>query len=549
MLEAFIIGLDFGTESARGVLISLASGKQVDFAVAPYVHATLTDQLPDGTPIKGRMFLQVPNDYLLAAEQLLNRLGRDRQVVSIGLDFTASSPLPADISGAAIADQLPAEPHAYVKLWKHSAQSHATGLLDSNPVVAARFGGRLSGEWFLAKALELSIDAPEIFARTDRFIEAGDWLVWQLTRNELRSRDFAAYKAQHDPVAGYPGELAEDFMAKFGPVADVGTSAGQMTADWLAKTGILGSPAVAVAVIDSHAVLPAVDDGAPGTLVGALGTSAAYLYLSDDFSVLPAGVEGVAFDAALPGLWCYEAGQAAFGDILAWFARSFPKGDDLEASFSAYNNEAAGIEPGTFPLLALDWWNGNRVPHSDSLLSGLLLGLTLQSSAACIYRSLMESLCYGTRSVIALFEDEGMKVERLVITSGLADRNPLLVQILADVTGRPLTIPQIDNATCVGAAIHGAVAGEVVKDFREGFARFGARQARTITPRPQYAGVYDAIYDQYCALSADTRIHEAMHVLRSVASAHKGQASSPHINREVLPSRASDRPSQRDKVF
>jgi L-ribulokinase len=546
MLESFIIGLDFGTDSARGVLISIASGEQVDSAVEPYRHGTLTSQLPDGTPIPGRMVLQVPNDYLLAAEKLLRRLGNGRQIASVGVDFTASSPLPVDARGNALADERHDHPHAYVKLWKHAAQSHATNLLKENAIVQSRFGGRLSGEWFLAKAFELAEDAPDIFASAARFIEAGDWLVWQLTGNELRSRDFAAYKAQHDTLAGYPSELPAAITSKLGPVADVGSSAGRLSTKWLERTGILGSPVVAVAVIDSHAVLPAVTGDASGTLVGALGTSAAYLYLSDDFGSLPAGVEGMAFDAALPGLWCYEAGQAAFGDILAWFARTFPKGKDQDASFAAYNDEASSIEPGAHPLLALDWWNGNRVPHSDSLLSGMLLGLTLQTSAAGIYRSLMESLCYGTRSVIGLFENGGMKVDRLVITSGLADRNPLLVQILADVTGRELIIPQIDNVTCVGAAIHGAVAGQVVEGFPAGFARFGAKTMRTIAPRCEYADAYDRIYAQYCQLSADETIRDAMHVLRSVTRGHTDEATSPHINRVAPSSWAGDRPPRRD---
>ncbi len=162
----------------------------------------------------------------------------------------------------------------------------------------------------------------------------------------------------------------------------------------------VGSAVVAVAVIDSHVVLPAVGGVATGCLVGALGTSAAYLYLSRAFKPLPPGIEGVAKDGTLRDLWCYEAGQAGFGDLLAWFVRTFPRGADLDASFSSYNAEAEKLKPGANHLLALDWWSGNRVPLADSGLSGLLAGFTMHTTAAGIYRALVEALCYGARTVV-----------------------------------------------------------------------------------------------------------------------------------------------------
>lgn len=550
MTESFIIGLDFGTDSARGVLVSVDTGLQVDHSVEPYPHGTLSRRLPNGDAISGSFFLQVPADYVEVATRLLRRLGEGRYVASIGIDFTASSPLPALADGTALADLMPGDPHAYVKLWKHAAQAHADGLLASSPLVQARFGGRLSGEWLLAKALQLAADAPDVFARADRFIEAGDWLVWQLTGNEMRSGDFAAYKAQFDPAEGYPPELPLTIVDRLGPVAPVGTSAGCLTPEWAEKTGILGNPAVAVAVIDSHAVLPAVNDGSTGTLTCAIGTSAAYLYLSDQCQPLPRGVEGVAFNAALADVWCYEAGQASYGDVLSWFVRTFPDGADLSESFAAYNAAAADLDPAAQPLLALDWWNGNRVPHSDSRLSGMLMGLTTQSSAAGIYRALMESLCFGTRSVVDLFADGGLPVEQVVVTSGLASRNPLLVQILADVLGRPLRLPTLENATCVGAAIHGAVAAGVVADFAEGFRRFGAREVKTVSPRPEFREIYDRIYAQYRALAADSRIHDAMHVLRSLSSGlTAGEAGAYRSGQEALHGQVSGRSgTRRDAV-
>jgi len=543
LVERFLIGLDFGTDSARGVLISSVSGVQVASAVRSYPHGTLSQTLPSGVPMPAGFSLQVAGDYLDVAAHLLRELGSERQIEAIGIDFTASSPMPCTSAGLPLSDLAPDAPHSYVKLWKHSAQAHAQGLLAGNSLVETRFGGRLSGEWLLAKARQLATEAPDLWARTDRFIEAGDWLVWMLTGVELRSGDFAAYKAQYDPELGYPAQIDASLASKLGPVAPVGTAAGRLSPAWCERTGIVGSPAVSVAIIDSHAVLPAVHDGSAGTLTCAIGTSAAYLYLAQSRQPLPAGVEGVAFDAALPGLWCYEAGQAAYGDVLSWFVATFPRAATQDDNFAAYNEAAQALAPAQEPLVALEWWSGNRVPFSDSLLSGMLLGLTMHTSAAGIYRALVESLCFGTRAVVDLFEAGSLPVERLVVTSGLAGRNPFLVQTLADVLGRPLDVPLLDNATCVGAAIHGAVAAGVVPDFGAGFARFGAKSVVTYTPRHQTTAIYDQLYAQYRALAADDRIREAMRTLRGLSAAVRTRQA------EAPPTADRDAPLQRRSAW
>jgi L-ribulokinase len=339
-----------------------------------------------------------------------------------------------------------------------------------------------------------------------------------LTDVECRSLGFAAYKAQYDNGDGYPTGVVPGLIGRLSDPHTIGSPAGCLTEHWRARTGIGGRAVVAVAVIDSHVVLPAVGAVSAGSLVGALGTSAAYLFLSDQFHPLPHGIEGVAKDGSIRNLWCYEAGQAGFGDTLAWFVKTFPVNQDPAENFRTYNTEAAKLHPANNRLVALDWWNGNRVPLADATLSGLLLGLTTNTTSIEIYRALMESLCFGARTIVELFEAGDLAIDRIVLTSGLALNNPVLIQTMADVLGRTVDVPQIANATATGAAIHGAVAAGVVADFREGARRFGATNCATYMPAAQHVDAYNMLYEHYRALSDDPTIRRVMNQVREGAS-------------------------------
>lgn len=510
MSGRYLIGLDFGTLSVRGVLIDAGSGVAVDHHASPYRHGVMSGSLADGTPLPSGFALQDARDYLAAAEEVLIHLGRDRSILAIGLDFTASSPLPATADGTPLSALMPGEPHAYVKLWKHSAQRYADAINAAGGAFLDDFGGRLSGEWLLAKAAQVAAKAPAVWAAADRFIEAGDWMVMQLTGREARNLGFAAYKAQYSAAEGYPTGVVPGLDSRLARPLPAGSPAGELTEDWRRRTGIKGPATVAVAIIDSHAVLPAVGAVEDGTMVGALGTSAAYMFLAERRHPLPEGLEGMAHGGSLPDLWLFEAGQAAFGDVLAWFARTFPRGPDLAASFAAYNAEAAALAPGDNHLVGLDWWNGNRVPHADSRLSGLLMGFGLDTTAAGIYRALMEALCYGTRRILELATAGGLDTRRVVMTSGLAEANPLLVAIMADILGREIELPEIAHATATGAAIHGAVAAGVVADFKAGAERFGARSRRQFRPDAARSARYQSLFSAYCDLSGLAPVRAAM---------------------------------------
>ncbi len=506
-----LIGLDFGTDSARGVLVDAATCEQLAHHVHPYRQGVMTTALPSGTALPPGYALQDAADYVEAAADILGTIGAGRVVVGIGLDFTASSPLPARADGTPLSALHPADPHAYVKLWKHAAaQPYAERIGARGGAFLDNFGGRVSGEWLLAKAAQLEAEAPALWNEAERFIEAGDWLVWQLTGREVRSLDFAAYKAQFTPASGYPEDVVPGLGSRLAAPHPVGTRAGTLTPAWRERTGIRGDPAVAVAVIDSHVVLPAVGATAPGTLVGALGTSAAYLLLDDRPRPLPAGIEGVAEGAVLPDLWCYEAGQAGFGDTLAWFVRTFPRADEVGANFRAYNEAAAAVEPRRGGLVALDWWSGNRVPHADSGLTGLVAGLTLSTTAIDIYRALLDALCFGARSVADHLAAGSAPIDRVLMTSGLALNNPLLIRIMADVLGRPVEVPALANPTAVGAAIHGAVAAGLVADFADGARRFGAKTVSTVHPDPTRVDVYAGLYGRYRDLAGNAALRNSL---------------------------------------
>ena len=510
----YLIGLDFGSESARGVLLDTESGRVVASLTHEYRHGVMSASLPGGEGLERGWALQVATDYTEAAEVILGGLGRERHVLGIGVGFTASSPLPCKADGTPLSAILPQNPHAYVKLWKHqAAQPWANRINARGGDYLVNCGGKLSGEWLLAKAAQIADQAPEVWHDTERFIEAGDWLVWQLTGNEARSESFATYKAHYSREHGYPQNVVPGLAERLADPLPVGSSAGLLSPAWCEKTGILGQPDVAVAIIDSHVAMPALGVVDSGSLMGALGTSAVFLLLDKTARPLPKGIEGTAFSAAIPGAWCYEAGQASFGDLLAWFVNAFPRSGNAKDDFAYYDKAATLISPGAGHLLALDWWNGCRVPFGDSTLSGLLLGMSMRSTAVDIYRALMESICFGARTIVDLLASSGSSIERVVLTGGLAQKNNVLMQMLANILGCELQIPRLTHPTAIGAAIHGAVAAGVVRDYAEGARRFGALDYRIVEPTTGVFPIYDEQYRRYREMALNPNVRNVMHAL------------------------------------
>ena len=417
---------------------------------------------------------------------------------------------------------LRGEPHAWVKLWKHhAAQPEADRI---NAVAAsrgerwlARYGGRISSEWFYSKALQILDEAPAVYAAADRLIEGADWVVWRLTGNEVRNSCTAGYKAIWSKEEGFPEpaffaaldprfeRVVDDKMSR--DIRPLGEAAGGLSAEAAAWTGLLPGTPVAVANVDAHVSVPAVGVTRPGTMVAVMGTSTCHVVLGER-EVTAEGMCGVVEDGVIPGWFGFEAGQSAVGDIFAWFIdQAVPPEVHESARRSGQSvhdyleSEAALLRPGENGLLALDWWNGNRSILVDTHLNGLLLGATLATRPADIYRALLEATAHGTRMIIDSLEAAGVAVDRIVACGGLPDRNELLMQLTADIAGREVDVAASNQAPAVGAAMYGAVAagaaGGGYDSIDAAVAAMARPHARTFVPDPASVAMYDRLHQEY----------------------------------------------------
>jgi L-ribulokinase len=531
----YAIGIDFGTESGRAVLVNVATGAELATAVHPYANGVLADHLPapdDDVRLGPEWALQDPADYLATIKATVPRLlaetGADPvEVIGLGIDFTSCTMLPTTADGTPLCElvDLRQEPHAWVKLWKHhAAQPQADRINELARATGEpwlpRYGGRISSEWFYAKSLQILDEAPAVYDAADRLIEAADWVTWRLTGVETRNACTAGYKAIWSKADGFPDRaffaaldprFAEIVDAKMSRrVIPLGERAGDLTLEAAGWTGLRPGTAVAVANVDAHVSVPAVGVTAPGTMVAVMGTSTCHLVLSDRLA-LAEGMCGVVEDGIVPGLFGYEAGQSAVGDIFGWFtttavppevhASARREGLSLHA---VLERDAARLRPGEAGLLALDWWNGNRSILVDVDLSGLLVGATLSTRSADIYRALLEATAFGTRTIIESLEAAGVAVNRVVACGGLPDRNELLMQISADVTGRDFEVAASGQAPAVGAAMYGAVAAGTARGGYDSIQAAAVAMARpgvrTYRPDREASPVYDELYREYRTL-------------------------------------------------
>jgi L-ribulokinase len=530
-----VIGVDFGTESGRAVLVDVADGRELGVDVYKYRNGVIDERLPDpdGDVTLGPDWaLQDPNDYIetfkRAVPGVVAGAGIDpAAVIGIGIDFTACTMLPTKADGTPLCmlERYRRDPHAWVKLWKHhAAQPEAD---DVNRVAAemgetwpARYGGKISSEWFFPKALQILREAPEIYRAADRLIEAADWVVWQLTGSETRNNCTAGYKAIWSAEEGFP---RREFFAALDPeFADVvdskmsrsidrlGNAAGRLSeraAEW---TGLRAGIAVAVANVDAHVSAPAATVTEVGTLVAIMGTSTCHIVLSDTAPIIP-GACGVVRDGVIPGLFGYEAGQSAVGDIFAWFVehcvpplyheRARDRGVTVH---QVLEEEAAALRPGQSGLLAIDWWNGNRSVLVDADLSGVLIGMTLATTPPEMYRALIEATAFGTRVIIDAFEKGGIPIDRVVACGGLPERNRLLMQIYADVTGRTFRIAASAQTPALGSAMFAAVAAGAAEGGYASIEEAAKRMARlrdeAFEPTEANREPYDVLYGEYVRL-------------------------------------------------
>jgi L-ribulokinase len=556
MKTRYALGLDFGTESVRAMLVDTQTGKVAGDAVVKYRHGVITDVLPDsGVRLKSEWALQHPRDYLdgmAKATRRALRMGnvKGEDVCGIGISFTACTMLPTTWQGDPLCfnPRFARKPNAWCKLWKHHASQPQADKINEtarrrNVAWLARYGGIVSSEWFFPKALQTLEEEPEVYRAADVFIEAGEWIVWRLTDQKIRSTCHGGYKQCWHKQEGYPSKAFwQGVHPKFGGILDKmsgprlapGQRAGILTETMARQLGLRPGVGVSSSIIDAHAGVPGAGVTGPDVLVMVMGTSTCHMLMSDR-ERLAEGISGVVEDGILPGYFGYEAGQVAVGDIFAWYvAHSVPgyveqaAAENRKSIHTYLMEQAEKIKPGQSGLLALDWWNGNRTPFVDANLSGLIVGLTLASRPAEIYRALIEATAFGTLRVIDTFAASGVKTKSLVACGGIAQKNPMLMQIYADVTGRPIQVAASSNASSLGAAILGAVAAGKLAGGHDTVAaavrRICQKPIGTYRPKAGNHKTYVRLYAEYKRLSdAFGRYRQpAMQVLRDTSRSVAG---------------------------
>jgi L-ribulokinase len=518
-MPAYSIGIDFGTESGRALLLDLESGREVGVSQVAYANGAIDRALPgSGERLPPDWALQDPDDWVTVVDRgvpdLLSRAGAaGEEVVGIGIDFTACTPLPVDAEGVPLCtlSEWRSRPHSWPKLWKHHAAQPIADRL--NEVAAergedflSRYGGKLSSEWYFPKLIELWREDREIYDAADAFVEAADWIVWHLTGNEVRNACTAGYKACWSQDEGFPSrEYFEsaypgfsDPIEKLGTeFAPLGSAAGTLRPELAERLGLPARTAVAVGNVDSFVSVPGAGVEQPGTYVMVVGTSICDMVIDRSEVRLP-GITGVARDGILPGFFGYEAGQTAVGDMLAWFVTELAGGrEGGEDAYLAFEREAAQLRPGETGLVALDWWNGNRTILADADLTGVIAGLTLQSTEPEIYRALAESIAFGNRRIMENFEEHGLRLGEIVACGGIAEKSPMIMQLIADTSGRSVRVPESTQIPARGAALFGAVAGGAFANIESAVAATRPEIARSYEPDPEAGSIYDEVYAVY----------------------------------------------------
>jgi L-ribulokinase len=522
----YVVGVDFGTLSARAVVVDARDGSELAAAVHEYAHGVMDSALAaTGAELPPQWALQDPADYVEALRTAVPDAVRAAgiaadEVVGIGTDFTASTPMPVLSDGTPLCQVAGFEdrPHAYVKLWKHHAAQRQADRVNAvaeerGEPWLARYGGRISSEWEFAKALQVLEEDPEVYQRMDRWLEAADWIVWQLCGRETRSICTAGYKAIHQdgayPSEDYLHQLDErfaGFVAKLAlPLSPLGARAGDLTAQAASWTGLPEGIAVSVGNVDAHVTAPAARAIDPGQMLMIMGTSTCHVMNAEQLAEVP-GMCGVVRDGIVPGLFGYEAGQTGVGDIFGWLVEQAvpPRYHDQARArgldLHAYLSELAGEQQvGAHGLVALDWNNGNRSVLVDHELSGLIVGLTLHTRAEDVYRALIEATAFGTRVILDAFADAGVPVRELFAAGGLI-KNPVIMQIYADVSRMPLHVIGSDQGPALGSAMHAAVAAGVYPDIHAAAAAMGKVRREAYLPDEARADAYDVLYEHYLRL-------------------------------------------------
>lgn len=518
----YVIGVDFGTLSGRAILTNAQTGQISAESVLDYPHGVMTEQGPAWA-------LHDPMDYLVVLEYTIPTLLREsgvrpEDVAAIGWDVTSCTMLPTLADGTPLCKtpEFSEHPHAYVKLWKHLAAAPQARRIEElaqreQPERLADYGGKVSSQWMLPKVLQIVEEAPEVYQAADLFLEVIDWLTLVLTGNLVRSSCGVGFKSFWAQERGYPSEaflkqlhpaLETLFQKQLrGPICHPWEAAGGLTKEWAERLGLCPGTVVAASIIDAHAGLPGSGVAEDGALLMSMGTSTCHMVFSKEKRSV-AGICGVSKDSVLPGLYAYEAGQACVGDLLDWFVQNSVPARDTESAkaegLSVHEHlcaQAESLPPGSNGLLALDWWNGQRSPYVDDRLSGLMIGLTIRSTPAEQYRALMEATAYGSRLILETFEQGGVPIRKVIACGGISWKNPLMLQIYADVLNRPIHVAAQVQTAALGAAIFAAAAARLHDSPEQAILAMTRPAEKTYYPDTIRALRYEELYQEYRALA------------------------------------------------
>ena len=527
MMGRYSIGIDFGSLSARAVLMDLGSGDLVSSAVYAYPHGIFDSALPDGTPLGPDSALQDADDYWQALHVLIPGVlaqagAAGCEVEGIGLDVTSCTILPTTKEGVPLS-RLPAyqsRPHAYVKMWKHHGGAPYVDRIRETAAQRgeawlSQFGGSISSEHYLPKVMEMAVEDGALYAAADRIIEMGDWLVWQLCGREVRGYTAAAFKTFYSPDRGdlSPGFLAalhpllEGLNEKHpAPIVHGGDRAGVLTEQAAAWLGLPPGIPVAGPAVDAHVTLTGCHIAGEGKLLLVIGTSTCAIMVSDVYREVE-GISGVVTEGILPRLHAYEAGQSCVGDMFAWFTETCVPAEYRREAHSRgltlhqlLTQKAARLAPGENGLVALDWWNGVRSTLMDFDLTGVIVGLNLRTTPEDLYRALLEATAYGARRIIQQMEEAGVPIDSLYAAGGIPCKNPLLMQILADVCGREVHLVEQSHTGALGSAILGAAAAESEQGFAllpELTGKYRKAGGTVYRPTGEHMAVYERLYGVY----------------------------------------------------
>lgn len=524
-MKKYIIGVDFGTLSARALLVDADTGKEIASVGADYPHAVMDKTLPCGTPLPQGFALQHPGDYLSALSSavagVLKEGGVSKDdVKALGFDFTACTVTALDENGVPLCfdKRFENEPHAYVKLWKHNSASDQADRLtqkaiERNEKWIKRMGGKISPEWMFPKILETLENAPNVYENTALFCEAADWMTFSLTGKKAFSASFAGFKAQWDEQNGLPSteylESVDKRLTKQklpGTFSKINTLAGRLDEKGAEITGLNVGTYVAVPQLDAHASI--VGLGVTGTdkLVLILGTSAVHMVLSESSPEID-GICGYCKDSVVQGLTTYESGQICCGDHFDWFVKNcVPERYEIEARekgigiHALLRQKAQKLRAGESGLVALDWFNGNRSVLSNSNLTGAIIGFTLRTTPEEIYRTLIEATAFGTRVILENYENGGIPVNEIIAGGGIAVKDPMTAQIYADIIGKPIKVGSSAQSAALGCVMYAGCVSGIFNSLDDAAKKCVRQSEKVYTPIPENVSAYNKLYAEYLRL-------------------------------------------------